>query len=140
MADQRDEDIIELTDLAEDNAGEGDNKDDIIELTDVEPDVEPEPVLELEPEQVQAPEPSIVLPGLLPDGAPETENRSEGKNKDLPEVTMDQVEAALERVIEKKFSEKIESILFDVMEKVVTEEIKEIKQNLQKDLDQIGTT
>ena len=44
----------------------------------------------------------------------------------------------MERVVEKKFADKIETILFEVMEKVIEKEIKEIKESLQKDLDQIG--
>lgn len=55
-------------------------------------------------------------------------------------VSQQQVEAALERIIEKKFSEKIDVILFDVMERVISREIREIRENLQKDLDKIGTS
>ncbi|NOX33232.1 MAG: hypothetical protein GXP56_05775 [Deltaproteobacteria bacterium] len=53
-------------------------------------------------------------------------------------VSPEVLEAALERVIEKKFADKIEAILFEVMEKVIGKEIGEIKESLQKDLDQIG--
>ena len=49
-----------------------------------------------------------------------------------------QVEAILERIIEKKFADKIESILFEVMENVIEKQIIEIKESLQKDLEQIG--
>ena len=53
-------------------------------------------------------------------------------------VTQEQVEAALERVIEKTFADKIEAILFEKMVTVVEREIADIKDRLQKDLDQIG--
>ncbi|MGD9824683.1 hypothetical protein [Desulfobacter sp.] len=50
----------------------------------------------------------------------------------------DDIEAALEKFIEKKFSETIEKILFEVMEKVIKHEIEDIKAGLRKDLDDIG--
>ncbi|OGR34453.1 MAG: hypothetical protein A3J80_02820 [Desulfobacula sp. RIFOXYB2_FULL_45_6] len=52
--------------------------------------------------------------------------------------TAEQVEAALEKVIEKQFADKIQTILFQVMERVIEKEIAEIRESLQKDLDQIG--
>ena len=64
----------------------------------------------------------------------------EAVSPDTVTISQQQMEAALERVIEKKFSEKIDVILFDVMERVISKEIKEIRENLQKDLDQIGTS
>lgn len=56
------------------------------------------------------------------------------------EVTSEKLEAALENVIEKKFSGHIEKILFEVMEKVIEKEIADIRQRLKKDLDDIGGT
>ena len=53
-------------------------------------------------------------------------------------MSQEQVEAALELVIEKKFADKIEIILHEVTEKVIEKEIVEIKKSLQKDLDQMG--
>jgi len=50
-------------------------------------------------------------------------------------IDQEQIEAILERIIEKKFAGKIESILFEVMEKVIEKQIVEIKENLQKDLE-----
>lgn len=55
-----------------------------------------------------------------------------------PAFTREQMDAALERVIEKKFAGKIEKILFEVMEKVIEKEIADIRERLQKDLDQLG--
>ena len=53
-------------------------------------------------------------------------------------IDQEQIEAVLERIIEKKFADKIESVLFEVMENVIEKQIIEIKESLQKDLDQIG--
>jgi len=52
-------------------------------------------------------------------------------------VTREQLEAALEKVIEKKFADRIEGILFESMEKVIKNEIHEIKERLKKDLNQM---
>ena len=43
-------------------------------------------------------------------------------------LTPELLEAALEKVIEKKFADKIETILIEVMEKVIEKEIAEIKE------------
>ena len=52
-------------------------------------------------------------------------------------VSEAQIEAALERLIEKKFAEKIEPLLFETMERVILREIQKIKTTLLKDADQI---
>lgn len=54
-------------------------------------------------------------------------------------LTREQLDAALERVIEKKFAGTIEKILFEVMEKVIEKEIADIRERLQKDLDDLGS-
>ena len=62
------------------------------------------------------------------------------KEKILPsdlKIDQDQVEIILERIIEKKFGAKIESILFEAMENVIEKQIIEIKESLQNNLDQI---
>ena len=51
-------------------------------------------------------------------------------------LTPQQLEAALERVIEKMFSEKIEKILSEVIEKTVTREIEKLKNILTDDTSQ----
>jgi len=57
-----------------------------------------------------------------------------------PTVTQDQVDAALERVIEKKFAKIIEKSLLEVMEKVLEREIVDIRKRLQNDLDEISNS
>jgi len=50
-------------------------------------------------------------------------------------IDQEQIEIILERIIEKKFVGKIESILYEVMESVIEKQILEIKESLQKDLE-----
>lgn len=136
-----DDDIIELTDIAASeeetmepiSVEEDESAEDEIELEDeinlVSPD-EPQTILtldedddfELEIEASKAP----VQPDAVADIPADTQ------------ISMEQVQAALESVIEKKFADKIESILYDVMEKVLEKELGAIKETLLKDLDQIG--
>jgi hypothetical protein len=52
-------------------------------------------------------------------------------------VSDEKIETALERVIEKKFAEKIEPLLFETMERVILKEIQKIKTTLLKDMDRI---
>ena len=111
-----------------DNAGQDDQ---IIELTDIVDDVDPVSDDEMPDDDI------IELIDI--DTAPHDSDGHKIK-PDEPAVTQQQVEAALERIIEKKFSEKIDVILFDVMERVISREIREIRENLQKDLDQNGTS
>lgn len=151
-----DEDIIELTQIVEDRPGGED--DDIIELTDIvepestdfDPDILVEDISEAEDNfSFETAEtrgndfedqdiPSGDDPAGLEIDAPvsgdiETEVRTDGAD-----ISPERFEAALERVIEKKFSNKIDAILFEVMEKVMEKELASIREALQNDLDQIG--
>ncbi|WP_022668470.1 hypothetical protein [Desulfospira joergensenii] len=111
-----DDEIIELTEIVDDSLSRDLGKEsfdgEVMELDDVE----------------SGDEDFQNVPSLESDGG-----------VDLSKVSSDRVEAALERVIEKKFAGKIETILFEVIEKMIEKEIKEIKASLQKDLDQIGS-
>ena len=103
------ESIIELTEIVTDDGPDGSKTEDIIELTDIVPS----------------------------DNVP---NKEAPTLESLPvDVSTEQIEAALERVIEKKIETRIEAILFEVMEKVIEKELSAIRVSLQKDLDQIGT-
>ncbi|MCG8568462.1 MAG: hypothetical protein MI747_25610 [Desulfobacterales bacterium] len=102
--------VIELTELMETDLEISDSGEaDILELTEVVPE-------QVETRQSQA-APSD-LNGL--------------------DISEEQVMAALERYIEKRFSDQIETALLEIMEKVISKEITEIRENLQRDLDQIG--
>ncbi len=105
------DDIIELTEVVTEESSPKDQE--IIELTQKTHD----------PEALLSDDVSLAL------GDSESIMRSLGR---------DDIEAALEKFIEKKFSETIEKILFEVMEKVIKHEIEDIKAGLRKDLDDIG--
>lgn len=104
MAAKQDDEIIELTQVVEENLSDGPDPE-IVELLEVSP-------------QPGGPDMSEPVVGTA--------------------FTQEQVDAALERVIEKKFAGKIEKILFEVMEKVIEKEIADIRERLQKDLDKLG--
>ena len=111
--DESGEGIIELTDIVMDEPDSG-VEEDIIELTDI----------------VENQGMDLNLDSVRVDADEETE--------DLPfSLTSEQVEAALEKVIERQSADKIETILFQVIEKVIEREITGIRESLQKDLDQI---
>jgi len=95
----------------------------IIELTDIHTNTD-----EVQADEVQAEEPD--------DNDLDMESVLMGDSS----ISQEQVDAALERVIEKKFAEKIEKILFEVMERVIEKEVVDLKARLQKDLDEIGNT
>ncbi len=124
--DEAEDYIIELTDIINDDSKQT-TEEDLIELTDVvkEESFEEEENLELE---VDEPDDDLLI---------EPEEANDESFQDM-DVSQEQVEAVLERVIEKKFADKIDSILFEVMERIIKKEIIEIKESLQKDLDQIG--
>ncbi|MDD9304894.1 MAG: hypothetical protein HUK40_22175 [Desulfobacter sp.] len=113
---QDNDDIIELTEVVgDDSSDEADQN--IIELTQI-------------------------VPGEndLADSASSIPFDPEAQGKTaLPSVSQEEFEAALERVIEKKFSKTIEALLFETLEKVIQTEITQIKEGLQKDLDDIGS-
>ncbi len=100
--------------------------DDVIELTDI---VE-------EGSDIKRDNSIIELTEVVDD---RTDADMQGPVPAAPEdIRLDDFEAALEKVIEKKFADKIETILFEVMERVIEKEIMQIRNSLQQDLDQIG--
>ncbi|WP_457553892.1 hypothetical protein [Desulfobacula sp.] len=121
------EDVIELTDIVEKRSAAPDidyvGKDNFMAEENLE--MEGDTGIELEtddPREKIFPEPEVA-----------TDPASSSS------LDKEQLEAALERVIEKKFADKIDVILFEAMEKVIKKEILKIKKRLQKGLDQIGT-
>ncbi len=154
LSDETDDSIIELTDIVKDGSGHA-TQEDIIELTDIvengDIDLDPDGIkkdsfkleenFEIEDEisfnddlELEMGDPTDADP--IGDDSFESEEFTESA-ADL-NVSQEQVAAALERVIEKKFADKIETILFEAMEKVIEKEIAGIKESLQKNLDQIG--
>ena len=108
-----------------------DYDDDVIELTEVVTEESSPQMQETIELSQQDPEPGDLFSQDVP-------LAMENSEESMPELEQHDLEAALEKVIEKKFSETIEKILFEVMEKVIKKEIEEIKAGLQKDLDDIG--
>jgi len=135
-----DEKIVELTDLADKEKAPL-PQEDIIELTDIVEDQGG--VLELEtPSDDTADlskDPVEILEMDDPVDVVEVEPYAAEQPAQELSVTQEQLEAALERVIEKKFGDKIDILLNDGMEKVIKKEIIEIKEQLNKDLDLMGT-
>lgn len=139
---EQDDGIIELTQLVEEDFSDGSDQD-LIELTDIH----------AHPGEMQAPEIEETVLGLeleLDDEEADTddiillEDRhvSFDPKESFPAIestiTPEQVEAALERVIEKKFATIIERSLGEVMEKVFEREIADIRKRLQADLDKMA--
>lgn len=160
--------MTDATDWDDQTGSDADDSEDIIELTEIvsrESEEDSEPGLDLDGldfDLNETEETGDRSPEHAPEDGPEPEYEPEADlmdddvftldvpadmENDLSEtdrgpenidISDDRIDAALERVIEKKFSERIESILFEVMERVIEKEIQEIKDSLQKDLDDIG--
>jgi hypothetical protein len=60
----------------------------------------------------------------------------ETEDKNFSEVTVSekQFEEALERVVKKLFSEKIDELLVDIISKTVSEDLNKIKEKIRDDL------
>ena len=143
-----DEKIVELTDIVDQETDP--STEDIIELTDIvevqsdEPDqgnikedgVEAKENLELEDDISFKEAPGLEMDSPVDEAAFEPSVVTD-PSAELS-VTQEQLEAALDRVIEKKFADKIDTLLMDGMEKAIKREIVQIKERLLKDLDQIG--
>lgn len=119
MADgtEQDNGIIELTQVVGKNTSDPLDPD-VIELTDIETPAGPDKGLELD------------IPAKDTAGIPVCQVESS--------VTREQLDAALERVIENKFGTQIEGLVFEVMEKVLERELVNIRKRLQKDLDELS--
>ncbi len=131
------EDVIELTDIVESSLDSGLDigmDDTVIELTDM---VGQERAT-LAPTETDS---KITIDKSLFEDVPVVPAMTAGEGAPAQglNLTPEQIDAALERVIEKQYADRIQTILFQVMEKVIEKEIAGIKESLQKDLDQIGT-
>ena len=134
--DESGEEIIELTDIVMDEPDSG-AEDSIIELTDIVKNEGTDLNLDIVRMETGAGTKDFDL-GLELEEKADTFQRDQRFDPESPfALTLEQVEAALEKVIEKQFADKIQTILFQVVEKVIEKEITEIRESLQKDLDQI---
>lgn len=136
---EADDNIIELTDIVEEENTDFD-LDIIEEDTDFDLDIvkeeidEGEESFDLEDETYFTEEDEFEIDEPIDDMSVDHDQEN-ASPQDLT-LSPEQFEAALEKVIEKKFADKIETIMFKVMEKVIEKEITRIKESLQKDLDQ----
>jgi hypothetical protein len=147
---QEEGNVLELNDLDNDNSAEkqksfeeeGDEEfvevgEDYVEVIDVpydadeEPEQEKSPAMELDVEKIK----ELVRQEIevqLADGYGDEDNT---KNEIVVEPEI--IEAAINKIVQEKFSDNIESVLFSIMGKVMEKEISEVKKNLQNDLDNI---
>lgn len=121
---------IELTDMDDFSGFEMDAESDVEEIGMDDPAPDEASGDRPVPDNEDAAEQTLVFQETpVTDETPEIDEMS---------VSEAQIEAALERIIEKKFAEKIEPLLFDTMERVILQEIQKIKTALLKDMDRIG--
>ncbi len=151
-----DDDVIELTDIAEgettnldldiekedefdpeisdaEDVDQVDDEftDDIFEDDEVEDDLDDDELTDIDQVDDELEDDAADIIADKPEAEPDSD-------KVVPEdfnIDQEQIETILERIIEKKFAGKIESILFEVMENVIEKQIVEIKESLQKDLE-----
>jgi hypothetical protein len=126
------DEIIELTDITCPDS-DFDEKDQVIDLTEIIQRVD-----------------NTSDPHILPEDSGKDADEAEAelffdykdkylkyeKNKtDFTEISQEDLEAALERVIEKQYADKIQSVLLQTVEKVVEKQISELKESLKKDFE-----
>ena len=136
--DESGEEIIELTDIVMDEPDSGAD-DNIIELTDIAKHEDMDFNLDIVRVETDTGTEDFDL-GLELEEKVKTAPEDQNRDLEFPSslaLTSEQVEAALEKVIEKQFADKIQTILFQVVEKVIEKEITGIRESLRKDLDQI---
>jgi len=150
FSDAADQDVIELTDIDTQSEGAKENYLDLdfdtspadtdnkglFDDGDLDFDIDlDETIVRVSEQENEIPEPVLpIAPIPMPpvSGAPVAASE--------PAVTQEQVDAALERVIEKKFAKIIEKSLLEVMEKVLEREIVDIRKRLQNDLDEMANS
>lgn len=143
---QDDDSIIELTEVVEDGEDVEDTlSDDILsenEILDDSPfeltDMDDFSDADMDFEETGMENPAGDISSEEPSVSEETFVFGETSDVDEIPVSEKQIEAALERVIEKKFAEKIEPLIFDTVERVILQEIKKIKAALLEDVDRNG--
>ena len=58
--------------------------------------------------------------------------------RDITDLSHDQIEAALEKLIEKQYADTIQSVLRETVEKVIEKEISELRKDIQKKFENMG--
>ncbi len=101
------DEIIELTSMVEDDSDRYEI--DVLSMSNDSPDIETEESSSVESESIKPYNDVLV---------------------DHPQLTEQQLETVLEKIIKEKFSQKIETTIFQVVEKVVAKEIADIKKTM----------
>lgn len=139
-----DEDYVEVADEPFEADGEIDDSEDSEEEFDLEDtddfdEEEPEaelvkqPAMEFDLEKVK----ELVRKEIGVQLADIQDVKEEKDDQVELEVEPKEIEAAIEKIVQEKFSDNIESVLFSVIEKVMEKEISEVKKNLEQNLDDI---
>ena len=105
------DDIIELTSTVEDDSDNSSDNDLISNIDDLSNVVEDD----------------AEFSGLIDNDSFDYDSKSSHGN---PQLTEQQIEIVLEKIINEKFSQKIETIILQVVEKVVAKEIADIKKTM----------
>ncbi len=140
-----DEDTIDIVDPVTESV---DDPEEVIDLAEIDlddeiplsldPDVTEEPAadsagqIDLEPDEEQpdtVPEETETAVREEPQEAVPVVDAAPGSTVDVS-FTDEQLEAALERTVEKLYAEKIERLMIETIEKTVTREIEKIKRSL----------
>jgi hypothetical protein len=136
------EEVIELTDIA--NTPSDDIRDteadDIIELTEIVTDTEAEMGNPPEPIEEEIDRLDEMVTDEIEDEKAPSDDLAGSLGVDLPTgteapfITPEQLDAAIERVVKKMFSDKIDALLNRVIEKEVSKEIDRMRHLLSQEL------
>ncbi|MCG8638454.1 MAG: hypothetical protein MI862_01900 [Desulfobacterales bacterium] len=128
-----DDEVIELTDIVTEDSVSGEEEE-IIELTEIvePPDASAESAaLELE----SAREPDEPFMGESEDALPQVEPVTAAEHVEQISIRPEELDAALERFIEKRFADRFDTLMTDVINQVIEERIDQVKERLKKALD-----
>ena len=129
--DDTEDEIIELTDII--SIGPGYEEKESIELTELVERTDRDSDSDIIPEDLRESEDE---PELFFDYKDKYLKYEENKT-DFTGVTQEELEAALEKVIEKQYTDKIEGFVLQTVEKVIEKEISELKESLKKDFEKM---
>ena len=129
--DDTEDEIIELTDII--SIGPGYEEKESIELTELVERTDRDSDSDIIPEDLRENEDE---PELFFDYKDKYLKYEENKT-DFTGVTQEELEAALEKVIEKQYTDKIEGFVLQTVEKVIEKEISELKESLKKDFEKM---
>jgi len=131
---EKEDGIIELTDKV-DGGSDNEDVDDLIELTHMAEEInsdEDDTVIELTDTTDVAE--TFDKPAQL-----DMDDEKIRESLSVDDVSPAQIQAALEQLIERKFGDTLETMMYKVMEEVLEREITKIRDRFQEELDKIGS-